>query len=191
VLAATASIAVVLTVGFGTPPGRAWVSSAAEWLGGAPGGRVAEEVPVAVEDGAPDPAPAASAAPELPATRQARGAGPAEPAPGTSAAVGFDPRSNYVLIRFESRQRAGTAAIWVRDGASGSARVVAGYGAEALLPTADGLVVRNERSSRAEYVIVVPTRYRYLRVRVGDEPETLITIARSNRDWLWTLNLSE
>src|SRR5687768_6424114 len=45
-LAAAAMVAMLLTVAFGTPPGRAWMGSAAERLGfGGPGERATESVP--------------------------------------------------------------------------------------------------------------------------------------------------
>ncbi|HVH12450.1 MAG TPA: hypothetical protein VM759_05330, partial [Longimicrobium sp.] len=58
-------------------------------------------------------------------------------------------------------------------------------------PTADGLQVRNSQGSRSDYTVEVPTRYRYIRVRIGDEPETVIAVSRARRDWLWTLSLAD
>jgi hypothetical protein len=189
--AAAASIALMLTVAFGTPPGRAWVGSAAEWLGAVPATRPDADV----DASAPVEPPAVTSAPLEEAAQPAVASPPVrrgtDATPGTSVVVRFDPSGNSVLLRFESRQRTGSAYIWVRDASEGSAQVVANRRSEALLPTVDGLLVRNERGSRADYNVVVPTSYRYLRVRIGDEPETVIPIARSSREWLWTLNLSE
>ena len=195
-LAAAASIALLLTVAFGTPPGRAWVGSAAERLGiGGTSPRALEtaaEVPPAISEALAASESAAAVGPgEVPATARGPAVGRTGTPPGMSEPVPFSPGSNYVLIRFESRQRAGSAAIWVRDGAEPTAQVVAARQGETLVPTADGLQVRNRSASRADYTIVVPTRYRFLRVQIGDEPETVITVSRSQRDWLWTVSLAE
>jgi hypothetical protein len=194
-LAAAASIALLLTVAFGTPPGRAWVGTAAERLGIGAGPAALEEAAapagpdaaVAVAESAvADPAAAAS-----PATASAPGAGRGGIPPGMSEPVHFSPAGNYVKVRFDSRQSAGAAAIWVRDEAQATGQVVGGRRSETLVPTADGLRIRNRASSRADYTIVVPTRFRFLRLQIGDEPETLITISRASRDWLWTVSLAE
>lgn len=194
-LAAAASVALLLTVAFGTPNGRAWVGDAAERLGIGPRPvRVQEaEAPtepaaLAVAESAVVASPAAAAPP---ATASAPGAGRGGTPPGMSEPVHFSPRGNYVLLHFESRQRAGAAAIWVRDEPRATGQVVGGRRSETLVPTADGLRVRNQASSRADYTIVIPTRFRYLRVQIGDEPETLIPISRASREWLWTMSLSE
>lgn len=193
-LAAAASIALLLTVAFGTPPGRAWVGTAAERLG--IGAR-----PAAFEEAAaPAPTAAAAAAESTvadpaaaapPSTASARGAPRGGIPPGMSEPVHFSPAGNYVMVRFDSRQSAGAAAIWVRDEPRGTGQVVGGRRSEALVPTADGLRIRNQPSSRADYTIVVPTRFRFLRLQIGDEPETLITISRASRDWLWTVSLAD
>jgi hypothetical protein len=108
-----------------------------------------------------------------------------------SEAVPFNPTSNYVLLKFDSRQRMGAAAIWIRDIPRASAQVVAGRQSETLVPTGDGLQVHNSRSSRADYTVEIPTRYRFVRVQIGDEPETVIAVSRARRDWLWNMNLAD
>lgn len=198
-LAAAAMVALMLTVAFGTPPGRAWVGGAAERLGWgrlfpreeaappvqmapAAAAREASADSTSVETEAP-----ASAAPAVVAPGRTRR--PALP-PGMSAPVQFNPAGNYVLLSFESRQRAGSATIWIRDIPTASGQVVAGRQAEQLEPTADGLRVRNVSGSRADYTVEIPTRYRFIRVRIGDEPETVINVSRARQDWLWTLSLA-
>jgi hypothetical protein len=107
-----------------------------------------------------------------------------------SAPVRFNPSGNYVLLQVDSRQRVGAVAIWVRDSNQAEGQVVAGRTGETLEPLSDGLRVRNDRTSRADYTITVPTRYRFIRVKIADEPETTIAISRANRAWLWTVNLA-
>ena len=108
-----------------------------------------------------------------------------------SEAVPFNPTSNYVLLKFDSRQRMGSATIWIRDIPSASGQVVAGRQSETLVPTSDGLLVRNAGASRADYTVEIPTRYRFIRVQIGDEPETVIAVSRARRDWLWTVSLTD
>jgi len=195
-LAAAAMVALMLTVSFGTLPGRAWMSGVAERLGiGRPDPRPTESGPsivVSPPAAAPpqvDPAAAPvvdeSAAPAAPGGARRPGL-----PPGMSAPVRFTPSGNYVLLQVDSRQRAGAITIWVQDTHQAEGQVVAGRTGETLEPTADGLRMRNGRASRADYTVIVPTRYRFIRVKIGDEPETTIAVARANRAWLWTVNLA-
>ncbi len=194
-LKAAAIVALLLTVAFGTPPGRAWVGGALVALSGDEPGPFArqvlgvlghEEPPVAVA-----PAPAAAPVPP-PAERpplprpQAQRQGPA---PGTSAPVPFNPGSNYVLVQVRSRQRAGGIIFTFRDTEQAVAQVVAGRRSESLEPRPDGLRVRNASTSRADYAITVPTRYRFLRVRIADEPELRIPISRAQHEGVWNIGL--
>ncbi|MBW3655311.1 MAG: hypothetical protein KY444_04340, partial [Gemmatimonadetes bacterium] len=194
-LQAAAIVALLLTVAFGTPPGRAWVGGAIVALAGDEPGPFArqvlgvlghDEAPVAVA-----PAPAAppvdqpaerSPVPQPQVQRQG-------PAPGTSAPVEFNPGSNYVLIQVRSRQRAGGIIFTFRETDQGVAQVVAGRRSESLEPRPDGLRVRNASSSRADYAITVPTRYRFLRVRIADEPEVRIPISRAQHEGMWNIGL--
>jgi hypothetical protein len=189
----------MLTFAFGTPPGRAWVSGAAERLGRIFPGQ-AEEAPAATASRTASidavPADSTAGAPQAeglatPSTaaappRQRRAVLP----PGMSEAVPFNPPGNYVLLRFDSRQRMGAATLWIRNISTASGQVVAGRQGETLTPTADGLRVRNAPASRADYTVEVPNRYRFIRVQVGDEPETIIEVSRSRHDWTWNLSLS-
>ena len=197
-LAAAAMVALMLTAAFGTAPGRAWVIGAVERLGGAFPGDAPSEAPAAAPAPAPASAPVESVVPEE--------AAPGEPAatarppararravlpPGMSEPVPFNPTSNYVLLKFESRQRNGVATVWIRDIPRATAQVVAGRQAETLVPTGDGLQVHNTRGSRADYQVEIPTRYRFVRVQIGDEPEQVIPITRSRRDGLWSISLTD
>lgn len=198
-LAAAAMVALMLTVAFGTPPGRAWVSSAVERLGGVFPGQAEQEQAAAP----PVQARAEAAPPSAAGTAEAEPSGAAAPTvapnrtrrpvlpPGMSEAVRFNPAGNYVLLKFDSRQRMGSATIWIRDIQNASGQVVAGRQSETLVPTGDGLQVRNARGSRADYTVEVPTRYRFIRVQIGDEPETVIAVSRARRDWLWTVSLTD
>ncbi|HYR10442.1 MAG TPA: hypothetical protein VEQ60_21890, partial [Longimicrobium sp.] len=122
-------------------------------------------------------------------TAPGRAARPGLP-PGMSAPVRFNPAGNYVLLHIDSRQREGAVAIWVQDSNQAVGQIVAGRTGETLEPLADGLRLRNTGSSRADYTITVPTRYRFIRVKIDNEPETTIAVSRSNRPWLWTVNLA-
>jgi hypothetical protein len=107
-----------------------------------------------------------------------------------SAPVRFNPTGNYVLLQVDSRQRVGAVTIWVRNTTQAEGQIVAGRTGETLVPIEDGLRLRNTSASRADYTVTVPTTYRYIRVKIGDEPETTIAVSRASRDWLWTLNLA-
>lgn len=195
-LAAAAMVALLLTVSFGTPPGRAWVSGVVERLGIGPAPRAAETAPAvrsipAPVPTAPVPAQAEAEAADESASPTAAGRArrPGLP-PGMSAPVRFNPAGNYVLLQVDSRQRVGAIAIWVQDTNTAEGQVVAGRTGEVLEPLADGLRLRNARTSRADYTVTIPTRYRFIRVKIGDEPETTIAVSRANRAWLWTVNLA-
>ncbi|HEX2207392.1 MAG TPA: hypothetical protein VHG93_06900, partial [Longimicrobium sp.] len=153
--------------GMSATPGQQASASAAD---SAAPGRVAEG------EAAPTAAGRAARRPGLP--------------PGMSAPVRFNPSGNYVLLQVDSRQRVGAVAIWVQDSNQAEGQIVAGRSGETLEPLADGLRLRNTPSSRADYTITVPTRYRFIRVKIGDEPETTIAVSRANRAWLWTVNLA-
>lgn len=198
-LAAAAMVAMLLTVAFGTPPGRAWVGSAAERLG--LGGRpAAERSTESVPSMTATPGQLATA-PQADSVAAAQGEANAPTAagraarrpglpPGMSAPVRFNPTGNFVLLQVDSRQRVGAVTIWVRNTNNAEGQIVAGRTGETLEPLSDGLRVRNTGGSRADYTITVPTRYRYIRVKIGDEPETTIAVSRANRAWLWTVNLA-
>lgn len=197
-LAAAAMVALMLTAAFGTAPGRAWVSGAVERLGDVFPGDAPSESPAAAPAPADVPTPVESVTPEetAPGEPAATARPPARARravlpPGMSEPMPFNPTSNYVLLKFDGRQRMGIATIWIRDIPRASAQVVAGRQAETLVPTGDGLQVRNSRGSRADYQVEIPTRYRFVRVQIGDEPEQVIAISRSRRDGLWNINLAD
>jgi hypothetical protein len=196
-LAVAATVALLLTVSFGTLPGRALMSAMAERLGlGSPEVVSTEQVqmqPVPARSSAPSAAeaePPAAAADESAAPANAgRARRPGLP-PGMSAPVRFNPGGNYVLLQVDSRQRVGAIGIAVQETGEAVAQVVAGRTGETLEPTADGIRLRNTRSSRADYTITIPTRYRFIRIKIGDEPETTIPVSRASRAWLWNVNLA-
>lgn len=196
-LAAAAMVALLLTVSFGTPPGRAWMGGVAERLGLTRPDRLATEAPAGeAAPGAEAVTPPVAADPARPVRDES--AAPTTPGgarrpglpPGMSAPVRFTPSGNYVLLQVDSRQRVGAITIWVQDGSYAEGQVVAGRTGETLEPTGDGLRLRNARSSRADYTVTIPTRYRFIRVKIADEPETTIAVSRASQAWLWTVNLA-
>ncbi|HEX2078768.1 MAG TPA: hypothetical protein VHG08_13690, partial [Longimicrobium sp.] len=198
-LAAAATVALMLTVAFGTPPGRAWVGGAAEWLGiRQPEAGPTEVAPVVVPPGRQAAAPAADSAAGTTTPGEAAAPTAAGPGarvgglpPGMAAPVRFNPTGNYVLLQVDSRQRVGNITVWVEDRQTAEGQVVAGRTGETLEPLGDGVRVRNARSSRADYTVRVPTRYRFIRVKIGDEPETTIAVSRANRAWVWNVSLAD
>jgi hypothetical protein len=205
-----AAAAIVLLVGLGmaTEPGRAFVANGivraagrdpgpvatrmVEWLGQR---RQLERGTLAVRERRAAPQPAADAAPPPPPASAVSAAPPARPRlvrvkPGTSAAVRFRPAGPDVVITFASVQSRGSAQLWIREDATQmTAQATRGYRGEELATSPAGLVVRNGESSRADYTIVIPARYRYIRVRVGDGPESAIPLSKGKQDWLWNISL--
>jgi hypothetical protein len=203
---AAAAVVLLVSVGMATEPMRAFVARGVVMCcGGAPGSAAARLVEwlgqerqleqpqlVSVEtvDAAP---PAVVHAPETraPAAAPARAAAE-RPAPvkrGMSAPMQFTPAGPDVLLVFNSVQVAGTATIWIREVPHANVQAVRRYGDEEMVSSRAGLEVRNRPSSRAEYVITVPSRYRYIRVRVADGPEVQIAINKSKQEWIWTISL--
>jgi hypothetical protein len=129
--------------------------------------------------------PAADAAPETPRAVVRSGSLPR----GMSPPVTFVPEGPDVTLAFESLQRQGAATVWFRDVPEATGQVVAGRRGETLQPNPQGLDIRNRSGSQADYVITVPARFRFLRVRVGDGPEMVIPIARAKKEWVWTITL--
>jgi hypothetical protein len=194
--AAAASL-VLLLLGLGTQPGRAFVAGAVHAVAGDPPGPVAGRVldwlgetpqtaaapvytaPPPIESEAPRPrVPDAAAVPALP--------------PGTSPPVRFIPAGPDVVLRFASTQNAGTAVVTLRESARyASGQVMADWEGERLEAGPEGLVVRNRAGSQADYEFVVPTRFRFLKVQVGNGPMVPIRISRSKQEWIWTINLQD
>lgn len=127
--------------------------------------------------------PAAAAPPE------ARSATGARLPSGMSPPVTFSPAGPDVTLTFESLQREGAATVWFREVPDAVGQVVRGRRNETLVGTAEGLDVRNRSTSRADYIVTVPVRFRALRVRVADGPEMVIPISRAKKEWVWTINL--
>jgi hypothetical protein len=204
--------AFVLMVGTGlaTEPGRAFVAEGivraagrepgpfatrmVEWLGQQR--QLERELGVQRPATTTQPAPAAVPLPAATAPARAADAAPAEappPArikPGTSAPVRSRPSGPDVTVTFASVQSRGSATLWIREEArEASVQATSNYRGEELLAGASGLEVRNGGRSRADYTIVIPARYRYIRVRVADGPEAVIHISKSKQEWLWTIPL--
>jgi|GEM_PF-1841324 len=203
-----AAAAIVLMVGLGmaTEPGRAFVANGivraagrdpgpiatrmVEWLGQrkqlergtlAVQPQRAAPQPEAIEL-SPSPPPAAAAPAPRPALARVK--------PGTSAPVRWRPAGPDVTIRFTAVQPRGSATLWIREDATqASSQATRGYRGEEMATSPAGLVVRNTESSRADYTIVIPARYRYIRVRVGDGPETAIPLVKGKDAGYWTIPL--
>lgn len=205
---AAAAVVVLVSVGMATEPGRAFMARGVVLCcGGEPGSAAARLVEwlgqdeqlasregvtldrASVPAAAPTPAyapetRAPAAAPPRPATEQ-----PAPVKRGMSAPMQFTPAGPDVLLVFNSVQAAGTATIWIREVPRANVQAVRRFRGEEMVPSRAGLEVRNRADSRAEYVITVPSRYRYIRVRVADGPEVQIAINKSKQEWIWTISL--
>jgi hypothetical protein len=207
-LKAAAAVLLALGLGLVSEPGRALVAEGivraagrepgtaaarlVEWLGqeqrlaSAPAPEAAAAAPLATNVASDIPS-----APQPAAPLRAEARAPARPRikPGMSAPLRFTPDGPDVTLSFATVQSAGTATLWIRDVPHANVQAVSNYHGETLDPTPGGLEVANQASSRADYVITVPTRYRFIRVHVGDTPEVLIRITKSKQDWIWTINL--
>jgi anti-sigma factor RsiW len=204
-----AAVVLMLAFGLGTEPGRAFVAGGVVKLAGRDPGpfatqlvqwlgqdRVLHPTAVAATGGVRtnEAAPVVPAAPvgaprvETPAVLP-RQATHTRVKPGMSAPVTFTPEGPDVSLVFRSVQNVGSATLSIRDVPRAQGQVWEHYRGEGLTPTRDGLEVRNERTSQADYMITVPSRYRFIRVRVGDSPEILIRISKSKQEWIWTINL--
>jgi hypothetical protein len=106
-----------------------------------------------------------------------------------SAPLQFTPAGPDVTLVFNSVQAAGTATIWIREVPHANVQAVRRYRNEELVTSPAGLEVRNRPNSRADYMIIVPARYRMIRVRVADGEEVPITTSKSKQDWIWTISL--
>jgi len=109
--------------------------------------------------------------------------------PGAAPPVRFAPPGPDLTLVFRSIQEGGSATLLIRDVGGASGQVTAGFDGEALVPTANGLEVRNRPDSEAEYSITIPTRFRFIRLRVGEGREVVIPVYKSKREWVWTVSL--
>jgi hypothetical protein len=194
--AAAASL-VLLLLGLGTQPGRAFVADAVQAVAGNPPGPVASRVLDWLGE-----TPQTAAAPVLsaPPSLEREAAPPPAPEPASvparpsdaSPPVRFIPAGPDVLLRFVSTQNAGTAVVTLRESARyASGQVMADWEGERLEAGPEGLVVHNRTRSQADYEFVVPTRFRFLRVQVGNGPMVPIRISRSQQEWIWTINMQD
>jgi len=203
---AAAAVVLLVSVGLATEPMRGFVARGVVQVGGNEPGSAAARIaewlghtqprqpqPRLASAEAPTPPPAVVYAPETeaPAVAPARAVQRTAPAVkrGMSPPMQFTPDGPDVSLAFSSVQAAGTATIWIREVPRASVQAVRGYRGEELAPADTGLVVRNRPGSRAEYVITVPSRYRYIRVRVADGPVVQIATTKSKQEWIWTINL--
>lgn len=200
---AAAAVVLLVSVGLATEPMRAFVARGVVMLGGSEPGPVASRLvewlgqerqlqkPGLVSAPAAAPATPVLHAPELP--RPAAASAPAERAVpakrGVSAPVQFTPAGPDVMLTFNSVQAAGTATIWIREVPHANVQAVRRYRNEELVTSPAGLEVRNRPNSRADYMIIVPARYRMIRVRVADGEEATIRTSKSKQDWIWTVSL--
>jgi hypothetical protein len=198
---AAAAVVLMVGVGMATEPGRAFmaqgivraagrepgpaVTQVLEWLGQRP-----RLDPVTLPPARTAPPPVAPAAPvPPPAAAERRPAARPAVKPGMSAPVRFRPAGPDVTLTFASVQSVGFAQVWIREVPQASAQAVARYRGEEMVAGPPGLEVRNHEGSRADYTIIIPARYRYIRVRVGDAPENVIHVPKSKQEWIWTVNL--
>jgi hypothetical protein len=202
---AAAAVVLLVSAGMATEPMRAFVARGVLRVGGnEPGSaaaRLAEwlgqqkqlQQPV-LAPAHPAVQPTLNEAPrpaEPPAATAARPRAERPPAPkrGVSAPITFTPAGPDVSVVFSSVQAAGSATIWIREVPRANVQATRGYRGEELLTGDEGLEVRNRPGSRADYVITVPTRYRYILVKVADGPEVRIAVTKSKREWVWTIGL--
>ncbi|MDB4951603.1 MAG: hypothetical protein JWM27_4252, partial [Gemmatimonadetes bacterium] len=104
--------------------------------------------------------------------------------------VAFGPQGREVLLVFDHVQERGVASLVIRNVPEASVRATGATRGEKLVVTGSGLAVRNERTSRADYSIVIPTRYRVVRVRIAKQPDRVIGGGPSKREWLWSIPLN-
>lgn len=193
----TLRIAAVLLIGFtavlATRPGRAWVASGIERLAGEDPGPLAARIlellrggPPALADVPPPPQDSVTAVDiAVPVADEAE---PAATRPAGPPPVRFAPQGRDVLIEFDSMQNVGSAVIEIVGTSDASARILTDrQGSATLVPTDQGLRVRNRPGSGADYMITVPNSFRFIRVKVADRPEIPIRITRVG--FTWTINL--
>lgn len=199
-LRAAAIVLVVVSASMFAPPVRAWVGDRVEKMVGPNPGAVGAilldwlgtgEERVAA---APEPQLIVTAPPAVPVTEAVRagGSGEGRAVMGPSRApapVTFTPEGNEVVVDFASVQAAGSVSFTTADVPAATARLSGAPGGETMTAVPGGLEVRNTAASRASYEVAVPSRVRLVRVRVAGEPDRLIPISPSKRDWVWTVGL--
>lgn len=137
---AAAAIALLAGLAFAIAPIRAWM---------------AERLGLATD-------PAA----ESPAVVEPTGVGPAD----EGLRIAFVPEGDRFVVRVAVAQAAGTLTLAATAGDSASAEVLTGAGSVApdLLVLPDGLGIRNDASSTADYGVNVPSGLTRVEVRVAD-----------------------
>lgn len=110
--------------------------------------------------------------------------------PGMSAPVRFRPRGPDFVITVAAVQPRGTLTLSIQEDATeASVQATSRYRGEELVAGASGLEVRNNDRSRADFTVIVPARYRAIRVRVADGQESVLPIAKDKQDWIWQIHL--
>lgn len=195
-----AAAIVMLLVGatVGTAPGRSFIGDTVERFSGPRPGPVAARIlgwldreppALALESvSARPPEDAAGPAAETDAVVARRNPGMSA---GSAPPVPFEPRANFVIVEFDSFQRAGVAVIRIGEVQEATAQVTAGLRGERIVPLPDGVRVRNGRASGAHYAVTVPGHYRYVRVRIAGQDEILLRATRAKQEWIWTVSLTE
>lgn len=192
-----ATVVLLLAFGLGTGTGRNWVGERVEALAGPEPGRFGSAVlrifgrsparpTLQAVDAAPRPAGSGGASDAAAPRRLA----PRKPAPAGPPPLRFAPAGREVVLEFRSVQQAGYATMTLRNLPDATARISANADGEKLIATPEGLEVRNAPDSRADYSIVVPTRFRVVRIRIAKRQEMLIRVTPGKREWLWTINLA-
>lgn len=204
-----AVVTALLLAGAGVArPSRAWILERVDRVlatlpGGVAGPRGAAPAPEAPQTraGAADAAPGAPerageaplpiGAPTGPRVRERAMGAPAEEREAGSAPVRFGVRRGELLLEVDHSQRDGELVLWIAEVESGSARISAGAGGESITPLPGGIRVENSPRSRATYTVLVPSRVRTVRYRIGRGPEGWIQIgpSHSGQPWIWTINL--
>jgi hypothetical protein len=192
---AAAAVVLMVGVGLATEPGRAFMAEGIMRAAGREPGPAAtrelelDSVTLPPARTAPPPVAPAAPAPQPTADEAAPRAARTVVKPGMSAPVRFRPAGPDVTLNFASVQSVGIAQVWIREVPQASAQAVARYRGEEMAAGPAGLEVRNHEGSRADYTVIIPARYRYIRVRVGDAPEIVIHVPKSKQEWIWTVNL--
>jgi hypothetical protein len=191
-----AMVVVMLGVTLSTSSGRGWLGDRVQQTVGPDPGPLGETLLRVFGRGAEAglrKAPEARPAPvqpsgTVPAPARAPGS-PRKAPPAVSASVAFGPPGRELVLEFDNVQDRGLATLSIGDVRQATARIIRAPHGEKLVPTPDGLAVRNSARSRADYEIIVPNRFRTVRVRIAKRPESVIRVTPAKRAWIWTLNL--
>ena len=147
-LRAAAGVILLLGLGLGVSPVRAWV---AHWVGER-WGEATTMLGRGTPAGRPDPVGSEAAA----ATR-----------------LRFIPKGREIMIQLASPQSGGSLLLLPHDGADVTVEVERGGGEDVLL-LADAVEIRNTPASVAVYRVRLPAALERVEVRVGSSPQTVV-----------------